>query len=139
MILRNGKLGGGWYLIKVRDVKVNKISMKYFCIIKVKIAYVECVIHSSMFYSFYFFLSILLCNVDSALVSDSNAYIWISNCIQMFELYSNARIYIRMLKECAFRTCSWKMGSSDDVGKKISQLHQELVNAYKKRFRFLLG
>ena len=25
------------------------------------------------------------------------------------------------------------MVSSDDVGKKISQLHQELVNAYKKR------
>ena len=25
------------------------------------------------------------------------------------------------------------MGSSDDVVKKISQLHQELVNAYKKR------
>ena len=45
----------------------------------------KCEIQSSMFYSFYFFLSILLCNVDSALVSDSNAYIWISNCIQMFE------------------------------------------------------
>ena len=26
------------------------------------------------------------------------------------------------------------MASSDDVGKNISQLHQELVNAYKKRF-----
>ena len=26
------------------------------------------------------------------------------------------------------------MASSDDVGKKISQLHQELVNDYKKRF-----
>ena len=26
------------------------------------------------------------------------------------------------------------MASTDDVGKKISQLHQELVNAYKKRF-----
>ena len=38
-----------------------------------------------MFYSFYLFLSILLCNVDSFLASDSNAYIWISNCIQMFE------------------------------------------------------
>ena len=108
--------------------------MKCFCIIKEKIAYMECIIQSSMFYSFYLFLSILLCNVDSALVSDSNAYIWISNCIQMFELYSNVRIYIRMLKECVFSTCSWKMASSDDVGKKISQLHQELVNAYKKRF-----
>ena len=38
-----------------------------------------------MFYSFYLFLSILLCNVDGALFSDSSAYIWISNCIQMFE------------------------------------------------------
>ena len=27
---------------------------------------------------------------------------------------------------------------SDDVGKKISQLDQELVNTYKKKFRFLL-
>ena len=54
----------------------------------------ECVIQSSMFHRFYLFLSILLCNVDSALVSDSNAYIWISNCIQMFQLYSNVRIYI---------------------------------------------
>ena len=45
--------------------------MKYFCIIKEKIAYVECVIQSSIFYSFYLFLSILFCNVDSALVSDS--------------------------------------------------------------------
>ena len=53
--------------------------------IKEKIAYMECVIQSSMFYSFYLFLSILLCNADGALVSDSNAYIWISNCIQMFE------------------------------------------------------
>ena len=102
--------------------------MKYFGIIKEKIACMECIIQSSLFYSFYLFLSILLCNVDSALVSDSNAYIWISNCIQMFELYSNVRIYIRMLKECVFSTCSWKMASSDDVGKKISQLHQEVAN-----------
>ena len=94
----------------------------------------ECAIQSSMFYSFYLCLSILLCNVDSALVSDSNADIWISNCIQMFKLNSNVRIYIRMLKECVFSTCSWKMASSYDVSKKISQLHQELVNAYKKRF-----
>ena len=55
-----------------------------------------------MFYRFYLCLSILLCNVDSALVSDLNAYIWISNCIQIFELYWNVWIYIRMLKECAF-------------------------------------
>ena len=54
----------------------------------------ECVIQSSMFYSFYLFLSIILCNIDSALVSDSNAYISISNCIQMFQLYANVRIYI---------------------------------------------
>ena len=75
VILRDGKLGGGWYLIKVRDVTVKKSLIKYFCIIKEKIAYMECVIQSSMFYSFYLFLSILLCNADSVLVSDSNAYI----------------------------------------------------------------
>ena len=108
--------------------------MKYFFIIKEKIAYIECVIQSSMFYGFYLFLSILHCNIDSALVSDSNAYIWIPNCIQMFDLYSNVQIYIRMLKECVFSTCSWKMASSDNVGKKISELHQELLNSYKKRF-----
>ena len=56
----------------------------------------------------------------------------------MFELYSIVRIYIRMLKECVFSTCSWKMASSDDIRKKISQLHQELVNAHKKKIRFLL-
>ena len=54
----------------------------------------------------------------------------------MFELYLNVRIHIRMLKECVFSTCSWKMASSDDVGKKISQFHQELVvNTYKKKFQ----
>ena len=31
------------------------------------------------------------------------------------------------------------MASSNDVRKKISQLHQELVNAYKKRFMFENG
>ena len=72
-----------------------------------------------MFYSFYLSLSILLCNIDSALVSDWNAYISISNCIQMFELYSNVQNYVRMLKECVFSTFSWKMASSDDVGKKF--------------------
>ena len=35
----------------------------------------------------------------------------------MFELYSNARIFIRMLKECVFNTCSWKMPSSEDEKK----------------------
>ena len=30
------------------------------------------------------------------------------------------------------------MASSDDVARKRSQLHQELVNAYKKKIRFLL-
>ena len=93
--------------------------MKYFGIIKEKTAYMECVIQSSTCYSFYLFLSILLCNVDSALVSDSNAYIWILNCIQMFELYSNVRIYIRMLKECVFSTYSLKMASSGDEKKNI--------------------
>ena len=87
----------------------------------------ECAIQSNMFYSFYLFLSILLCNVDTALVSDSNA-LYLN-----FELYSNVRIYIRMLKECVFSTRSWKMALSDDVGKKISQLHQELVNVFKKK------
>ena len=71
-----------------------------------------------MFYSFYLFLSILLCNEDSALVSDWNSYIRISNCIQMFELYWNIRIYIWMLEECVFSLCSWKMSSSDDEKKK---------------------
>ena len=97
--------GGGWYLIQVRDVTIKKISMKYFCIIKEKIAYLEREIQSSTFYSFYLFLSILLCN--SALVSDSNTYIWISNCIQIFELYPSVRIYIPMLKECVFSTWGW--------------------------------
>ena len=31
------------------------------------------------------------------------------------------------------------MASSGDVGKKISQLHQELANTYKKKIRFCLG
>ena len=105
--------------------------MKYFCLIKEKIVYMECVIQSSIFYSRYLSFSIVLCNVDSALVSDWNAYIWY--CLY-FKLYSNLRIYIRMLQECVFSTCSWKMASLDDADKKISQLHQELVNAYKKRF-----
>ena len=117
---------GGIWLKSVTSRQKN--SMKYFCIIKEKIAYMECVIQSSMCYSFYLFLSILLRNVDNTYVSDSNAYIWISNCIQIIELYSNVRIYIQMLKECVFSTCSWKIASSDDVGKKISQLHQDLVN-----------
>ena len=30
------------------------------------------------------------------------------------------------------------MASSDDVARKRSQLHQKLVNAYKKKIRFLL-
>ena len=139
MILRDGKLGGGWYLIKVRDVTVKKFLIKYFCIIKENTAYMGCVIQRCMFYSFYLFLSILLCNADSGLVANSNSYIWISNCIQIFELYSNVRIYIRMLKECVLSTCSWKRASSDDVGEKISQLHQELVNAYKKKKSFFIG
>ena len=105
----------------------KKNWMKYFCIIKEKIAYMECVIQSSMFNSFYLFLSILGCNVDSSLVSNSNAYnLNLESC-------SNVRIYIRMLRECVFSTCSWKMVFSDDVGKEISQLHEELVNAYKKK------
>ena len=49
--------------------------MKYFCIIKENIGYMEWVIQSSMFFSFYLFLSMLLRNIDSALISDLNAYI----------------------------------------------------------------
>ena len=79
----DGKLEG-WVVLLVRDVTVKKL-IKYFCIIKEKIVYMEWVIQSSMFYSFYLFLSILLSNEDSALVSDSNAYIWNSYCIRMFE------------------------------------------------------
>ena len=86
VILRDVKSEGGeWYLIKIADVTVKKISMKYFCIIKENIGYMEWVIQSSMFFSFYLFLSMLLRNIDSALISDLNAYIWISNCIQIFE------------------------------------------------------
>ena len=33
VILRDGKLGCGWYLIKVRDSMVKKVSIKQFCII----------------------------------------------------------------------------------------------------------
>ena len=62
-------------MIKARDITIQKISMRYFCIIKEKIAYIEYVIQSSMFYSFNLFLSILPFNVDSALLSDLNAYI----------------------------------------------------------------
>ena len=58
VILRDGKLGEWVVLDKVRDVMVKK-SLNYFCIIKEKIAYMECVIQSSMFYSFNLFLSIL--------------------------------------------------------------------------------
>ena len=58
--------------------------MKYFCIINEKIVYMECVIQSSMFYSFYLFLSILLCNVDSALVSDSTVVFHQKTPIQNF-------------------------------------------------------
>ena len=63
--------------------------MKYLCVIKEKIACMKCVIQSSMFYSFYLLLSIWLCIVDSNLVSDSNAYIWILSYIQMFEFILN--------------------------------------------------
>ena len=93
--------------------------MKYFSITKEKIAYMECIIQSTTFYSFYLFLSILLCNADSVLVSDSSRIRIYLN----FELYSNVqiilnvRIYIQLVKECVFSICSWKMVSSDDVEK----------------------
>ena len=58
--------------------------MKYFCIIREKIAYMDCVIQRSMFYSFHLFLSILLCNVDSALVADSTAVFYQNTPIRNF-------------------------------------------------------
>ena len=100
--LRDGKLGGWVVLDQSLWSHRKKNSRRYFCIIKEKIAYMECVFQSSMFYSFYLFSFYLF-------------------SFQMFELYSHVWIYIRMLKESAFSTCSWKMSSSDDVGKKISQ------------------
>ena len=62
-----------------------------------------------MYYSFYLFLSILRCNVDSALVSDSNAYILIFNCIQLFKLYSNFQFVLYM----TFQELQWHV--VDDV------------------------
>ena len=90
----------------------------------------ECVIQSSMFYSFYLFLFILLYNVDRALVSDSNAYIWISSCTQMFELYSNIRIYVQFWRNVFLVHAleKWRL--------RMIQLHQELVNASKKKTVF---
>ena len=99
VILPDGKFGGGWYLIKVRTVTVTKIFNEVFWIIKENIAYMECLIQSSTFYSFYLFYSILLCNADRALVSDSNTYIWISNCIQIFELEMESRLIPKKIKE----------------------------------------
>ena len=116
--------------------------MKYFCIIKEKIACMECLIQSSMFYSFYLFLSILLCNMDSALVSDSDAYIWISNRIEMLELYSNVQIYIRMLKECVFSICSWKIASSDDeknIWKRNEISLLLLISCLNPKISFFIG
>ena len=64
----------------------------------------ERVIQSSMFYSFYLFLSILFCNVDSALISDSNGYVW----MLMLELYSNVRIYIIYgVSRARMTCCQW--------------------------------
>ena len=85
VILRDGKLGvvgaTWWKSVTSQEKKFKEL----LCIIKEIRAYMEWVIQRSMFYSFHLFISILLRNVDSALVSDSNAYIWVSNCIQMFE------------------------------------------------------
>ena len=62
-----------------------------------------------------------------------------SNCIQMFELYSNVQIYIRMLNECVFSIWFQKIASSDDVGKKISQLHQVSMLIRKKFVFYMEG
>ena len=94
--------------------------MKYFCIIKEKIACMECLIKSSMFYSFYLFLSILLFNEDSALVSDMNALffvllvlswkknIWERKEISLLLLLSslNPRTSLFIVKEVGWGVCA---------------------------------
>ena len=97
--------------------------MKYFCIIKEKIVYMECIIQKSMFYSFYLFLSILHSNVDSALVSDSNVFFLIFNCIQMLEF----------MFECWRNVFLVHPHSLHQELTRISQLHQELVHVYEKK------
>ena len=44
--------------------------MKYFCI--EKIAYMECEIQSSMFYSFYLFLSIYILSMNNAVEQEKH-------------------------------------------------------------------
>ena len=56
------------------------------------------------------FLSILLCNVDSALVSDSNTYIWILNCVQLSKLYSNFQFVLHM----TFQELQWHVVNDVD-------------------------
>ena len=113
--------------------------MKCFCIIKEKTAYMKCVIQSSMFYSFYLSLSILLCNIDSALVSDWNADYF------NFELYSNVRIIFKCSKlysnveGMCFQYILLKNGSSDDVGKKFhSFTKSQQPMLVRKNFVFYL-
>ena len=80
----------------------------------------ECLIESSMFYSFYLFLSILLFNEDSALVSDMNALffvllvlswkknIWERKEISLLLLLSslNPRISLFIVKELGWGVCA---------------------------------
>ena len=91
-------------MIKVCDV-TEKNWKNYFCVIEENIAYIERVIQSSMFYSFYLFLSILFGNVDSALISDLNAYVW------MLMLYSNVGIIFK----CSNLYYIWRFKSSNDM------------------------
>ena len=64
--------------------------MKYICIIKGKIVYMECLIQSSMFYSLYFLLSILLSNVGSALV--------LSRISATAIIYGNWHLFVQKLQ-----------------------------------------
>ena len=67
----------------------------------------EYVIQSSMFYSFYLFLFILLCNVDSALVSGSIANIWVLNCANVRIIFNHVHEsqYLLQIVKCTDKAC----------------------------------
>ena len=109
-------------------IKIKMCCVMNRCVLKI-LSFKDCLVYQNSFlqipksqpgYVSYMFLNFfafcafmfhknMLKKTCSTLVSDSNTYIWISNRIQMFESYSNVRIYIQMLKECVFTICSWKM------------------------------
>ena len=80
----------------------------------------ESIIQKGMFYSFYLFLSILLSNVDSALVS---VFFLILNCTQMLEF----------IFECWRNVFLVHAHSLHQELTQISQLHQELVHVYEEK------